>query len=97
MIDAPERIWAWRNEPNGEMVVSGPDEPRLTYSTPYIRADRIEALEAENARMRRALKDVVEAYQWWSVDQYDRDQSVVYDAIDDARAALATIRRDDDE
>lgn len=43
--------------------------------------DRIVELEA-------ALRDIIEAWDWWLVDQYDRCQSVPGDAIDKARAAL---------
>lgn len=48
---------------------------------------RIAALEAEVARLREALKDVIEAWDWWQKDECDRDRSVVHDAIDAARTA----------
>lgn len=48
-------------------------------------ADRIEALEAENERLREAVGEIKEAWDWWNVDTYDRCASVVDDAI---RAAL---------
>jgi hypothetical protein len=44
-------------------------------------ADRIEQLEA-------ALRDVIDAWDWWQVDTYDRCGSVPDDAIRNARAAL---------
>ena len=45
----------------------------------------IEALEAENERLREAVGEIKEAWDWWNVDTYDRCASVVDDAI---RAAL---------
>lgn len=44
-------------------------------------ADRIEQLEA-------ALRDVIDSWDWWQVDTYDRCASVAGDAIATARAAL---------
>lgn len=55
----------------------------------YEAADEIERLRAESERLREALSDVVEAWDWWQVDTYDRCQSVPSDAINIARAALA--------
>jgi hypothetical protein len=51
-------------------------------------ADRIAALEVQLAELTGALTDVVEMWDWWNVDQYDRDQSAVSDAIDAARDLL---------
>jgi hypothetical protein len=42
---------------------------------------RIEQLEAK-------LRDVIDAWDWWQVDTYDRCGSVPEDAIRNARAAL---------
>ena len=42
---------------------------------------RIEQLEA-------ALRDVIDSWDWWQVDTYDRCASVPGDAIATARAAL---------
>jgi hypothetical protein len=39
MIDALERIRLWRNDPNGELVVSGPDQPYPDTAIEYVRAD----------------------------------------------------------
>ena len=44
-------------------------------------ADRIEKLEA-------ALREVIDCWDWWQVDTYDRCASVPADAIRDAREAL---------
>jgi len=44
-------------------------------------ADRIEKLEA-------ALREVIECWDWWQVDTYDRCASVPSDAIREARKAL---------
>ena len=46
-------------------------------------------LTAENERLRENLRDIIEAWDWWQVDTYDRCQSVPSDAIRVARAALA--------
>jgi hypothetical protein len=51
-------------------------------STYCAMAKRVKQLEA-------ALRGVVEAWDWWQVDTYDRCSSVPGDAISDARAALA--------
>ena len=48
---------------------------------------RIEQLEA-------ALRDVIDAWDWWQVDTYDRCGSVPDDAIRNARAALGE-KKDD--
>jgi hypothetical protein len=42
---------------------------------------RIEALQADNARLREAVKEIKDAWDWWQVDTYDRCASVVDDAI----------------
>jgi hypothetical protein len=44
-------------------------------------ADRIEQLEYW-------LREIIEAWDWWQVDTYDRCKSVPSDAIREARAAL---------
>ena len=49
----------------------------------------IVTLGQEVGRLREALRDIVEAWDWWQVDTYDRCQSVPSDAINEARAALA--------
>ena len=56
--------------------------------TEWIQNAAIEAA-AEIARLREALSSLVEAWDWWQVDPYDRCQSVPSDAINEARAALA--------
>lgn len=60
--DAPERLWLWRDQPRGNLVVSTPSDPYPTGSPQYVRADlhqqaldRIEALEAKVKRLREAL------------------------------------------
>lgn len=55
MSDAPERIWAWKNDPHGETVVSGPDNPYPTGAQEYVRADLFAALEAERDALVKAL------------------------------------------
>ena len=65
MIEAPERIWVdFRRKDFGRDqkdkgksahigdALDGPDSA----DAEYVRADRIEALEAENARLRKALQ-----------------------------------------
>jgi len=47
----------------------------------YLGTDRIEKLEA-------ALREVIECWDWWQVDTYDRCASVPSDAIREARKAL---------
>jgi hypothetical protein len=48
-----------------------------------------EEAAAEIERLRVVLGDVIDAWDWWRVDTYDRCASVVSDAVMDARAALA--------
>jgi hypothetical protein len=62
------------------------DDLTLVYMWAYKMAEkkyksRIEQLEA-------ALRDVIDAWDWWQVDTYDRCGSVPEDAIRNARAAL---------
>lgn len=47
---------------------------------------RTELYETQLAllRLRRSVAAIKEAYDWWCEDQYDRDQRVVYDAIEEA-------------
>lgn len=42
---------------------------------------------SENSDISEAVKDVVEAWDWWRVDPVDRCSSVVSDAIANLRAA----------
>ena len=49
----------------------------------------IVTLGQEVGRLRENLRDIIEAWDWWQVDTYDRCQSVPSDAINEARAALA--------
>jgi len=42
---------------------------------------RIETLLADNAKLREAVKEIKDAWDWWQVDTYDRCASVVDDAI----------------
>jgi hypothetical protein len=37
--------------------------------------------QLELAQLKRAVADIKDAYEWWTEDQYDRDQGVVYDAV----------------
>jgi len=47
-------------------------------------AARVLELEAENARLREAILDIKQNWDWWDEDRYDRCSSVVGDAIADA-------------
>lgn len=97
MSEAPDRIWFAPNEAELSSlsgwagVVSGKD--RLYFEcdlnhhpddddvVPYVRADRIEALEAENRRLREALEALV-----LNIDA----GGATLGAMADARAALST-------
>lgn len=61
------------------------------YNTLYLRATppRLHAEELVGA-----LRVIVESWDWWQVDTYDRDQSVPGDAVYDARALLARIEQE---
>jgi len=46
MTDAPDRIGVWTNEPNGEPVVSYPDQPYPSGAVEYTRARPMTVAEA---------------------------------------------------
>lgn len=48
----------------------------------------LNALYCERDRLREALREIVEAWDWWQQDTSDRCQSVPSEAIARARAAL---------
>lgn len=53
-------------------------------------------LIAAEAKLREAvevMRGVIEAWDWWQVDTYDRCQSVPSDAVREARAFLATMEK----
>jgi hypothetical protein len=50
--------------------------------------DTCVSLTEERDRLREALRDIVEAWDWWQKDTFDRCQSVPGEAIADARAVL---------
>ena len=58
----------------------------LTYDQRWKLVDLIKTQAREIERLRVAIGDIKEAWDWWNVDTYDRCASVVDDAI---RAALA--------
>ena len=47
-------------------------------------AARVLELEAKNKRLRAAILDIKQNWDWWDEDRYDRCSSVVGDAIADA-------------
>ena len=47
-------------------------------------AARVIELEADNKRLREAILDIKQNWDWWDEDRYDRCSSVVGDAIADA-------------
>ena len=81
MIDIVERL---RQRVTGNMLLSMPPQEQ-TASKPHAAADTIEALRAENEKLREALKPFADAvtdeYSW----KYDINS-------DDFRAAAAAIR-----
>lgn len=91
--NAPERIWL--QEPVGiEHERSWCAEQQSDDDTPYIRADLARPSQAGDeraARLIEAARDVIEGWEWWTVDEYDRDRGAVSDGIHDLRAALATM------
>jgi hypothetical protein len=52
-------------------------------------ADLLEAQAAQLQEARELMRDVIEGWDWWNKDQYDRCQSVPGDAIAALRAFLA--------
>jgi hypothetical protein len=52
-------------------------------------ADLIEAQAAKLQEARELMRDVIEGWDWWNKDQYDRCQSVPGDAVEAIRAFLA--------
>ena len=61
---------------------------RLIAAVPTLAADNLRLLD-EIERLRSVLQDIVESWDWWTVDEYDRDRGGLADSIDAARAALA--------
>jgi len=57
MTDAPERIWAWyfTESKRDDIIKGGWDDTPDRKTTEYVRADAIEALRAENERLREVL------------------------------------------
>lgn len=47
---------------------------------------------AEIERLRAALRSIVQGWDWWADDPYNRCQSVPGDAIEEARALLEAKR-----
>ena len=93
----------WREGQDGNTRVYGPDgmgalsglvasfcrraDARLIAAAPTLAADTLRLLD-EIERLRGVLQDIVESWEWWTVDEYDRDRGSLADSIDDARAAL---------
>ena len=61
----------------------------LTVPLAQAGASAIRQLMRERDEAAQTVRDVVEAWDWWQVDTYDRCSSVPGDAIQDARAFLA--------
>lgn len=74
--DLVERLREEINDENGDL-----DRTSRWGSLIFNAANRIEELET-------ALQDVIDSWDWWQVDTYDRCQSVPSDAIRDARKKL---------
>jgi len=83
--DVPERIWVWRNAPHGELVVSGPDVPRLTVSSEYIRKD---VSDAAVAAEREACANVALRYLGYETSDDEMHTVVGIAQTIRARAAL---------
>ena len=49
-IEAPERVWLWRDDPSGNLVASGPDEPYPAGSKAYVPEKAIDAAREEGRR-----------------------------------------------
>ena len=86
--EAPERIWASPEHPDENGYGGFWIAAKVAPSVQYVRDDLLTEAQAENARLRGLLGDVIDGWDWWNKDQYDRCQSVPGDAIDAARAAL---------
>ena len=57
MADAPKRIWAGRWPHGGR---AWRDAPAVHIKTAYVREDLVAALEAENQRLREALREIID-------------------------------------
>lgn len=67
MTDAPERIWAYHapelaEDNPGCTIIAG--ESSMEFSQEYIRADLVEALEAENQRLRVISLKALTVVEW---------------------------------
>lgn len=78
LLDEIERLRAENNKLRDDM--SGGS---------FYQEDDIDAMQNEIERLRSVLQDIVESWDWWTVDEYDRDRGGLADSIPAARAALA--------
>lgn len=90
MTDAPEHIWAFEDYPGSGAVPRGgmwcDEQSECPEGTPaYVRADLVEALEAENQRLREALHKIEAAPAWGYPDRWETTPTEVRQL---ARAAL---------
>lgn len=82
MTDAPERIWLLPHDGEQRCWCVHPDPSGMGHedeADEYIRADLVEALEAENQRLREAEKYAVATLTAW----FDR-RKLAHEAIDQA-------------
>lgn len=93
MTDAPERIWAFEDYPGSGAVPRGgmwcDEQSECPEGTPtYIRADLIEALEAENQKLRAALRECEDALDLHGKMYPAMVKGYTLDALNAARTAL---------
>lgn len=78
--DYEGRVWGVAGRPEANT--------RLIAAAPTLASDTLRLLD-EIERLRDVLQDIVESWDWWTVDEYDRDRGGLADSIDAARAALS--------
>lgn len=104
MTEAPERIWAFEERGSrwhyGHWDLCGPgDYERIEYLRADLvpaMADRIEALEAENARLRGTLVSVMQVYEA-RTELFTSDADCAANMYDRACAALNKEMTDEGE
>lgn len=100
MTNAPERIWAGRWPSGGRAWREAPTDH---IKTGYIRADLVEAMEAENQRLTRLALKAFTVVEWVAGDgfllpdpHYDADDLLLEMAralgVEDSVAARAALR-----
>ena len=73
----PHDDWFKQEMANAALIAAAPDLARLVLEK-----------DAEIARLKAAIQDIAENWEWWNEDRHDRCSSVVGDSIAEAEQAM---------